>query len=114
MSLTPREIAVAFVRTFCEGDVEGLESLLHPDLQFVGPLLECSSRGEYLAGLRGATPEPCSFTLRSIVEEGDEVALLYDYEKASGAITIAQWCRFRDGVIADLRLVFDTAQLGST
>ena len=50
--MTRREVALSFVRNFCEGRISDLGELLAEDLEFQGPFLSASTRETYLAALR--------------------------------------------------------------
>ena len=112
MSVATRQDAVRrFLQAFCEGDVDGLESLLAEDLQFSGPFHHFGSRFAYLESLRGDPPEKCRFRVLSITESGDDVCVFYDYEKAGQTITVAQLCRFKGDLIGEILLVFDSGSM---
>ena len=101
------EQALEFVRRFAAGDVHGLKALLCEDVQFAGPYLQVASRAAYLEALRSEPPEPCDVRVLSVTEDGDTVAVFYEYEKPAVTLTIAQLFRFRDQQICEIRLVFD-------
>jgi ketosteroid isomerase-like protein len=105
-----REQALEFVRRFAAGDVDGLEPLLAEDLQLAGPYLQINSRADYLTALRSEPPERCGVRVLSVTDDGDTVAVFYDYEKRDVTLTIAQLFRFSDGRISEIRLVFDTRE----
>lgn len=109
--MTNREVALEYVRCFAEGDVTGLSRVLADELRFSGPLLEASSAGSYLKTLREHPLPRCGYRIESVTESDDTVVVFYDYERPSGAITIAQRFVIRDGRIVETHLVFDTADL---
>jgi hypothetical protein len=41
-----------------------------------------------------------------------EAAVLYEYGKPGSPVLVAQFMRLADGLIVEIRLVFDTAGLG--
>jgi hypothetical protein len=106
--MTHREQAVEFVRRFAAGDVDRLEPLLAEDLQLTGPYLRATSRAAYLEALRQGPPEPCRFRILSVTDDGDQVAVFYEYEKPDSTLTIAQLFRFTGERISETHLVFDT------
>lgn len=109
--LTPRQVALAFVERFCAADVDGLAPLLAAKLRFRGPLHQFDSRAAYLASLRADPPQPAGYRLLHLTESEHGVALIYEYQKDEGAITIAQLCKFAGGEISEMLLVFDPAAL---
>ena len=105
--MSDREQALEFVRRFAAGDVDGLEPLLSEDLQLEGPYLQVESRAAYLETLRREPPEPCGVRMLSVTDNGDTVAVFYEYQKRDMTLTIAQLFRFSDQQISEIRLVFD-------
>ncbi len=108
--MSHREQAVEFVRRFAAGDVDGLELLLAEDLQLAGPYLQVKSRAAYLEALRKDPPEPCGVRVLSVTDDGDTVAVFYEYEKRDTTLTVAQLFRFSDQRINEICLVFDSRE----
>ncbi len=107
-----REVALDFVHRFCAGDVDGLASLLADDLRLRGPYLEIDSKKDYLAALSADPPEPTRYRLLSVTEDEGHVAIFYDYEKPDATTCVAQLLRVRDGLVSEIRVVFDTRRRG--
>ncbi|MEN8166176.1 MAG: nuclear transport factor 2 family protein [Pseudomonadota bacterium] len=105
--MTNREIARAYLRCFCEGDVGGLAPLLAPDLSFTGTTHTYHSAEAYLRSLRADPPEKCACRLLSLTEDGDSVAVFYEYVKPEHVMTIAQLFEVRNQQINKILLVFD-------
>ena len=106
--MSHRAVALEFIQTFAAGDVASLERLLADDLQFTGPYLTATSKTEYLAILKSDPPVSAEVRILSVTEDGDDVAVFYEYEKPDETLTIAQLFRFRGSEIAETRLVFDS------
>lgn len=102
-----REIAMEFLRRFCAGDVDGLDSLLATALQFNGPFHQFHSSEAYLVSLKNNPPKKCSYRVLSVTECSDSVSIFYNYEKSDRTITIAQLFRFENQKISEILLVFD-------
>ena len=109
--MSNREVALDFVNRFCSGDVEGLSPLLADEFHLKGPLFEFTSKQDYLDSMARDGLERASFQMLSIAEGTDMVSIFYEYQKAAGTITIAQRFGFRDGLIADILLVFDSSSV---
>lgn len=103
-----RDAALIFLECFCAGNIDGLAPILAARLRVHGPLHQCASRDAYLATLRNDPPDPSPYKVLSVTESDDGVAVFYDYGSADGALTIAQLFRFKDNLIVEMRLVFDT------
>lgn len=107
------EVTIEFARAFCAADLVRLQATLHPDLHFWGPLLECHTRDEYLQSLLRDSLEPAACVILQVSGLIDEAAILYEYRKASKPVLVAQFNRLQDGLISEIRLVFDTGQASS-
>jgi hypothetical protein len=107
-ALSSEERALAFVRRFAAGDVDGLASLLAENVRVVGPHLDVASRADYLAALRADPPQPAAARVLSVTGDGDTVAVFWEYEKPERAVTVAQLFRLRGARIAEMHIVFDT------
>ncbi len=103
-----RELALQFIKLFCEGDIDGLSSLLAEDLRVTGPLLQVTSRAQYVGALRNDPPGLSSYKLLSLTDDADHVSVFYEYRKQDATtVAIAQLFGFRNGKIKDMLLVFD-------
>ncbi|MFQ5586202.1 MAG: nuclear transport factor 2 family protein [Thermodesulfobacteriota bacterium] len=96
-----------YLRCFCAGDIDGLATLLTPDLTFRGTFHQYGSSAEYLESLRSDPPGKCGYRIVNVVEDGDSVAVFYDYEKPNRVITIAQLFTIANQKISEVLLVFD-------
>jgi len=105
--MSNKDLAIEFVKRFCAGDIDGLESLLADDARLKGPLHQFASRDDYLDALRRDPPEKGGYRLLSVAESDESVSVFYEYRKASGAMTVAQLFGFRGRRISEILVVFD-------
>jgi hypothetical protein len=105
--MTNREIALEYLRCFCAGAIDDMGSLLASDLKFSGTLHSYGSSAEYLASLRNDPPVKSQYTILSITENTDSVALFYEYLKPDGVMRIAQLFKISGQQINEILLVFD-------
>jgi hypothetical protein len=110
--MTNREIALKFLYCFCAADLDGLASLLAPDLQFRGTLHHYRSAEAYLEALRNDPPDRCGCHVLSVTEGGDAVAVFYEYRKPKETLVIAQLVRIRQQRISEVLVVFDAGNTG--
>lgn len=101
-----------FLDRFCAADLDGLASLLAPNLQFRGTLHHYCSADAYLQALRNDPPEPCGCELLGVTEGGDAVAVSYEYRKPKGTLVIAQLVKIRQERISEMPAVFDAGNTG--
>ncbi len=97
-----------YLAHFCAGNVDGVASLLAVDLDFKGPFHQFSLSADYVQSLRDAPPDQCAYHVLAVTEGENSVSIYYDYQKESGALTVAQLFGFTDGRISSMLLVFDT------
>ncbi len=102
-----REIAIEYLRCFCAGDIHRLESLMAPDLSFIGTFHTFHSAEEYLESLRHNPPEKCEYKMLSVTTNEDSVAIFYEYQKTDQVMQIAQLFRIKNKLIKDILLIFD-------
>jgi hypothetical protein len=111
VQISNRDIALEFLRCFCEGDISGLEPLLAPDMKFEGPMHAFDSAAAYLERLRQDPPVRCGYKVLCIAEDNESVAVFYDYCKSGKPMKLAQLFTIRELQIHGILLVFDTAAL---
>ena len=105
--MTNRDVALRFLERFSAGDIDGLGSLLAPDLRFEGPIHRCSSAHEYLSRLRADPPTRGGIDIISITDNDDSVAVFYHYRKPDAIMIVGQLFGFESGHIARMLVVFD-------
>lgn len=106
--MTNREVVMEYLRCFCAGDVNGLESLLAENLYFKGTLHTYGSAKEYIETLKSDPPEECGYKVLSITESEQSVAVFYDYQKPDRVIQIAQLFKIEQEKIHEILLIFDS------
>ena len=106
-----RDIALEYIKSFCNANINALKPLLATDLQFKGPFHTFDSAEDYLESLRKDPPEKCQYNILSITENRESVVLFYEYLKPDCAILIAQLFKIDNQVIKETVLVFDTGEL---
>jgi len=107
----------AYLTRFTSGDVAGAGELLAEDFVFVGPMLQASSKAEFLAGSAPAAAMASGCTMHRQWEDGDEVCSIYDFgiQTPSGAASIpmVEWSVIREQKLVSSRLFFDTAAMAA-
>ncbi|MBJ7602400.1 MAG: nuclear transport factor 2 family protein [Candidatus Dormibacteraeota bacterium] len=101
-----------YIRAVGEGRLDEVAQYLREDVTFDGPGLT-SSRGAdaYLAALRRLEPIIARNEVKSILVDGDEACVLYDFvtDTPVGAVASAEWLRLEGDRIASVYLLFDKA-----
>jgi len=108
--MNEKNIAIDFLKSFCDGSIENLASFLAEDLEFIGPYLQAESKKQYIDSLVSNPPEKAELFVIKTITEGKNVSVLYDYKKPSFTTRISQYFMIQDGKISETHLVFDTQQ----
>ena len=106
--MSNRDIALEYIKSFCDANINALESLFTADLQFKGPFHTFKSSKDYLESLRNDPPDKCRYNILSITENRESVVLFYEYQKPDCTILIAQLFKIDNQKIKEIVLVFDT------
>jgi ketosteroid isomerase-like protein len=109
MTASIREIVHDYNQAFGDSDFERLESLLHPDLVFGGAAKETHGAAEYLAGLRRLAPAVIRNEVKTILVEGNQAFVLYDFvtDTPAGAVLSGELLTIDDGLISSITLLYD-------
>ena len=111
--MTNAEIFERYLALFTSGDVDGAAELLDDSFTFHGPMVQTSSKTEFLASTGGLVPITRGYQMHRVWADGDEVCAVYDFKVetpvGSGSIPMAEWAVVRDGRLVSSRLIFDTA-----
>jgi hypothetical protein len=83
--MTPAQLAEAYVRCFCEAELETLETLLSEDFNITGPLYTFNDRSSFLARLRALNAPPANWQIRHCIAEDNtagkegKASVFFDY-----------------------------------
>lgn len=105
--MSNRDTALNFVKAFCGGDIEEIESTLGRQFSLSGPLFTFDSKEAYLSSLNADPPVPGPYKIISVMELSDCVSIYYTYQRHSESITIAQLFWMENEKISKTLLVFD-------
>ncbi len=106
-----------YLERFTGGDAVGAAELLADEFTFEGPVLQASSKAEFLAGAASLGPIVRGCEVHRQWSDGDEVCSFYDFQietpAGAGSIPMAEWSIVREGKLVASRLVFDTAAMAA-
>jgi hypothetical protein len=107
----------SYLERFTSGDADGAAKLLADEFSFVGPMLQASSKEEFLAGSAALGPIVRGCEIRRQWVDGEEVCSIYDFKietpAGAGSIPMAEWSVVRGGKLVSSRLLFDTAEMAA-
>jgi len=104
-----RDIARDYNQAFGDADFERLKALLHPDLVFGGAAKETHGAAEYLAGLRRLSPAILRNEIRTILVDGNQAFILYDFvtDTPAGAVLSGELLTIDGDRIRSITLLYD-------
>jgi hypothetical protein len=89
-------------------DEARLREILAPDLKFEGPIAgKREGREPFLKGLADFVGTLKAQRVLQQVQGGEEASALYDCEIGNGQLRFAEFFRFRDGAIQEIKLLYD-------
>ena len=107
-------IAVAYYTAIGEKNVAGVEKLLHPDVQFIGPLDERTGKEAVLEAIKGFSAQLKTLKIRAKFESGEQAMIAYDVEfpEPIGKIRGAALMTIQEGLITKIELFYDASPIG--
>jgi ketosteroid isomerase-like protein len=107
----PRALAVAYIEAVGDKQFDRVEQMLHPDVEFVtsGPPIRGIT--EFVGALRRLAPIIVRNEVASIIVDGNDVAVVYDFvtDTPAGPVRTIEWITTDAGRIRTSRLIFDKA-----
>jgi len=97
----------SFNRALEKKDFATARALLADDLHFEGPIDRFDRADDYVAAITRLYGMVNGVQHQATIVEGDEVAVFYVLDTPVAKAPVAEWCRVRDGRIAELRAYFD-------
>ena len=105
---SPAEIVERYFDAWTSKDFETARNLLHDDLSFTGPFETVDRADALLQSLRGLSQFVTGAERRGMLEQGNEVAVIYDLHTVPvESSAVAEWYTIRDGKIASIQAFFD-------
>lgn len=104
------DLVIQYLDIFFSGEnLNGLYDIFSEDLQFDGPLINCTSAREYIESLQAVPPKECSYEILHIFEKDDYVNILYRFKKPGIETLMSQLFEVRNEKISAIQLIFDSA-----
>jgi len=112
----PRELALRYLDVFVGREpIETMLDLLHAsDFRFAGPFFEFDSAEAYVRALRDDPALDCSYEPITVLEQGTEACVLYEFRRGELRTPMAQLFRVRDERIHGVLLIFDSASFAES
>ncbi len=107
--MTPLALAHAFLKAFSAADIPRLRSLLADDLVFRGPFARFDSADDYAAVLAQNPPRNVTIETLAQFETGNAACVWTLFRKPGIESKMVQLFEVREGHIARITLVFDSA-----
>ncbi len=108
MSHSQEKVALAYLDAVAKKDLERIESLVAPDVRFVGPATTLTGTRELLAAFRRISAVHVRSDIKRVFSDGDEVCVIYDFvTDTAGALPTVEWLRVEGGRIRSINLYYD-------
>ena len=105
----PKKLASDYLDAWARKDAERIGAFLHPDVTFVGPVLQTRGRDAVLAAAERMFPMLQRLEVRALFAEGDRALAAYDFVCAEpiGLCRTAELIGFDGDRISSIELFFD-------
>jgi hypothetical protein len=109
MTNEAKTVALAYIEACGRKDWGAVTAVLHEQVQFVGPGNAVTGAAPYLAVLQRIAPVWVRSDVKSVLSDGSEVGVLYDFvtDTPAGAVPIVEWLSVEQGKIKSIKLLFD-------
>ena len=109
MTNEAKTVALAYIEACGRKDWDAVTAALHEQVQFVGPGNAVTGAAPYLAVLQRIAPVWVRSDVKSVLSDGSEVGVLYDFvtDTPAGAVPIVEWLGIEQGKIKSIKLLFD-------
>jgi ketosteroid isomerase-like protein len=108
MTRDPEAIALAYLDAVSTKQLDRLDTLVAPQVKFVGPAMSMTGRDDLLAALRRISAVHVRNDIVRVFSDGDEVCVIYDLVTDTlGSLPAIEWLAIRDGRIASINLYYD-------
>ena len=108
MNPSLEKLALAYLDAVAKKDLGRVESLVAPDVRFVGPASTTSSARDLLAAFRRISAVHVRSDVKRVFSDGDEVCVIYDFvTDTAGALPAIEWLHFEGERIRSIHLYYD-------
>lgn len=108
--MTPLALARRYMEVIFSGaDVDALHPLLTDDFTFRGPLYRFDSAAQYIEAMASDPLKDASYRILREFGGEDAACLVYEFTKPGVTTVMAQLFEVRDGRVAAVLLLFDSA-----
>ncbi|MGC4068581.1 MAG: nuclear transport factor 2 family protein [Polyangiaceae bacterium] len=89
-------------------DLGAVQSLLAPEVTFVGPVMNLQGSKDVIESLRRIGAVHVRNDVKRVFVDGDEICVIYDFVSDTvGSIPTIEWLHVRNGRIESIRLFYD-------
>lgn len=88
-------------------DFEELQSYLHKEFSFEGPLMTAESQSEYIEKIKYLMSGGLSYELESLIAKEKEVSVKYLLITPFGTFPTVEWFTIKDDKISNIQLFTD-------
>lgn len=108
----PVHVADTYFTSWRGKDFDALRAILAEDVTFAGPLAQLQGADACVDGLRGMSEIVTDIeVVQRFVDGADVLTWFRLHTTLAPPIPVANWSRVRDGLITEIRVVFDPRPL---
>ena len=108
MQTVLESVARRYLAAVGNKELRTVETLLAPDVSFVGPAMTITGAEQVLAALRRIGAIHVRNDIRRVFVDGDEVCVIYDFVTDTlGVVPTIEWLRIENGRIRSVQLYYD-------
>jgi hypothetical protein len=108
MTRDSKAIALAYLEAVGTKQLDRLDTLVSPEVRFVGPATTMTGRDDLVAAFRRISAVHVKNEIKRVFTDGDEVCVIYDLlTDTIGALPTVEWLKIGDGRIQSINLYYD-------
>jgi ketosteroid isomerase-like protein len=89
-------------------DMSVVQSLLAPEIEFVGPVMKLKGAAAVIEALRRISAVHVRNDVKRVFVDGEETCAVYDFvTDTHGSVATVEWLRIRAGQIQSVQLYYD-------
>lgn len=107
--MSPLELTDCYLKSFFgQAPIQDLKHILHDNLRFRGPFLNCDSASVYIKAIEADPMENATYAIVDEFEKENSACVIYELSKTDINVLVSQWFKIEDGKIIEILTLFDS------
>jgi len=109
MKNDPKTLALAYLDAVSRKDLNKVQELLMPNLEFSGPSMSRSGAQSFIDALKRLAAIHVRNDVKKVFVDDNEACVIYDFvtDTPSGSLPTIEWLQFEGGRIRSINLYYD-------